>query len=241
MASIKDAFEETLQDEHAMALYIIFAIPLFFCTKFLIEPDKMMYFLPTAIITAILYIGFALKCTSNVRTNCTTVLPSFNIFSLIWNGIRGVIILAPLTIIAYTLQYFIAMGLTNIIPFDLYLKIFVLITSGLCNSIVYTGYILYSRNFRATDVYNFSIIGKYCVDILIEVFFMKIKLFLVDLIVLIPVLYLIWIFFGIPHQIATFYCCVVIVFNLAIMGHYMAQIDYETIGEKDENLNKELL
>ena len=27
MASIKDAFEETLQEEHALAMYIIFAIP----------------------------------------------------------------------------------------------------------------------------------------------------------------------------------------------------------------------
>ena len=60
---------------------------------------------------------------------------------------------------------------------------------------------------------------------------MKIQMLLVNLVVLVPVLYLIWIFFGLPHPIATFYCCTVIVFNLAIMGHYMAQIDYETIEE----------
>jgi len=232
MASVKDAFEETLQDEHALAVYIIFAIPLFFCTKFLLEPDKTGYFILTALITSILLIGFALKCTSNVRSNKNTVLPSFNIFPLLWNGMRGLIVLTPLVIIAYTLEFFIAGFLAKIISNPTTLQIFVAITTGLCNSIVYTGYILFARRFRASDVYDFKTIGTYCVDILIEVIIMKIKVFLVDLIVLIPVTYLIWIFFGLPHPIATFYWCMVIIFNIAITAHYMAQIDYEIIGEK---------
>lgn len=230
MASIKDAFEETLQDEHALAMYIIFAIPLFLCTKFLVEA-KAEAFLTTAIFTSVLYIGFMLKCTSNVRASQNVVLPSFNIFPLLWNGLKGIIVLAPLIIIAYTLEYFIAGWLGNIIANPATLNIFIAITTGLCNSLVYTGYILYARRFKATDVYDFKTIGTYCIDILIAVIFMKLQVFLINLIILTPVTYLIWIFFGLPHPIATFFWCTVIVFNLAIMGHYMAQIDYETIEE----------
>lgn len=233
MASIKDAFEETLQDEHALAIYIIFAIPLFLCTKFIIDADKTGYFLITALFTIILLLGFTLKCTSNVRSNSTKVLPSLNIFPLLWNGIRGIIVLAPLIIIAYTLEFFTAGFLSNIITNPTTLQVFIAITTGLCNSIIYTGYILFARRFRASDVYDFKTISTYCVDILIAVLFMSIKMFFVNLIILVPVLYFIWIFFGLPHPIATFYYCIAIVFNLAIMGHYMAQIDYETIGEKE--------
>ena len=104
MASIKDAFEESLQDEHALMMYIIFAIPLFLCSKFLLEGDKTVYFIGTALFTAILYIGFCLKCTSNVRSSSNVVLPSFNIFPLLWNGIRGIIVLAPLIILLIRLN-----------------------------------------------------------------------------------------------------------------------------------------
>lgn len=233
MASIKDAFEESLQDEHALMMYIIFAIPLFLCSKFLLEGDKTVYFIGTALFTAILYIGFCLKCTSNVRSSSNVVLPSFNIFPLLWNGIRGIIVLAPLIIVAYTLEYFIAGFLSNMITNPTTLQVFIAITTGLCNSIVYTGYILFARRFRATDVYDFKTISTYCVDILIAVIFMKLRMILVNLIIAGPITYLIWIFFGIPHPVATFFWCIIAVFNLAIMGHYMAQIDYEVIGEKE--------
>lgn len=230
MASIKDAFEETLQDEHALAIYIIFAIPLFLCTKFLIEVNVKAFFI-TVLFTSILYVGFMLKCTSNVRASKNIVLPGFNIFPLLWVGIKGIVVLAPLIIVAYTVEYFIAGWLGNLISNPATLNVFVVIITGLCNSVIYTGYILYARRFKATDVYDFKTISTYCVDIFIAVIFMKIQMLLVNLVVLVPVLYLIWIFFGLPHPIATFYCCTVIVFNLAIMGHYMAQIDYETIEE----------
>lgn len=233
MASIKDAFDDTLQDEHALAMYIIFAIPLFLCTKFLIEPDKTGYFIATAIFSSILLLGFMLKCTYNVRTNSTTVLPSFNVFPLLWNGSKALVALAPLMITAYTLEYYIANFLANLISNPTTLQIFTTIITGLCNSIIYTGYILYSKKFRAMDIYNFKTISTYCVDTLIAVIFMSIQIFLVDLIVITPVTYFVWIFFGLPHPVATFYWCIVAVFNLAIMGHYMAQIDYEIVKDKE--------
>lgn len=237
MASIKDAFDETLQDEHALAKYILLAIPLFLCSKFLINYNEVNYFVPTFLFTLILLLGFALKCTTNVRASKNEVLPSFVSFPiLLWYGACGIIALAPLVIVVCALDFFITGWLDKIITDPSVLQVFSTITTALCSSIAYTGYILYARDFKVSDIYNLKTIGTYCADILIAVIFMIIKLFVVNCIILSPVLYMIWLFFGLPHPIAIFYCCMVIVFNIAIMGHYMAQIDYETIPEKIENI-----
>ena len=234
MASIKDAFDETLQDEHALAKYITLAIPLFMCAKFLTNANEIDNFVPTFLFTAVLYIGFALKCTTNVRASKNVVLPSFISFPiLLWYGICGIIALAPIIIIAYTLGFFITGFLSKIITNPSVLQVFIIITTALCSSIAYTGYILFARNMKVSDIYNLQKIGTYCADILIAVIFMKIKLFIVDCVLLAPVLYMIWLFFGLPHPMSIFYCCMVVVFNIALMAHYMAQIDYETILEDD--------
>lgn len=234
MPSIIDSFEECLQGEHVIIKLIILAIPLFLCTKFITdEPD---YFVITFLFTAILYTGFCLQCTSNTRTDNNTVLPSFNIFLLLFNGIRGIIVLTPLFIIAKFLGNFITGLLENIITNTQLFQIYSIVVAGICYSIVCTGYILFARKFRARDVYNVKKIGTYCVDILIAVLFMELQVLIVTALVGGPITYLVWLFFGLPHPIATFIWCVILVFDLAIMSHYMAQIDYETIREDNDKI-----
>lgn len=236
MPSIKDSFEECLQGENAIIKYIILATPLFICTKFIVEPDKTDYFVMTALITAVLLIGFCLKCTSNTRSNSNALLPSFNVFPLLFNGLRGIIVLAPLFIIANTLNFFITDFLGKTITNPQLLNVYSIITTGICYSIVCTGYILFARRFRASDVYDIKKISTYCVDILIAILFMELQVFIVDILVGGPMTYLVWLFFGLPHPIATFIWCVILVFDLALMSHYMAQIDYETIREDDDKI-----
>ena len=63
------------------------------------------------------------------------------------------------------------------------------------------------------------------------------QLAIVNAIVLVPVTYVIWVFLGIPHPVAWFYWSVVLVFNLGMGGHYLAQVDYEAIETKS-NVDK---
>lgn len=42
---------------------------------------------------------------------------------------------------------------------------------------------------------------------------------------------------GLPHPVAIFFWSMVLIFNLAMIGHYLAQVDYEAIASK-ENADK---
>ena len=72
-------------------------------------------------------------------------------------------------------------------------------------------------------------------DILVAVLFMIPQVLLANAIILIPVTYIIWVFLGLPHPVATFFWSMVLIFNLAMIGHYLAQVDYEAIAAKENS------
>ena len=236
MASIKDALEESVQDNLAIIKYVIFTVPLFYLITLLSNGSKnnsgLIIFV--AIFTVSLLFGILLSSTRNVRTGKSFVLPSFNIFGILWTGIKGIIVLSPLIGIGYFLGNFICGFLPNLpLPGNLVL-IFKWIIYAICASFPLTGFVLYSQRFKVLDTYNFNHISKYCIDILIEIFFMLIKLAFVDLLLLSPVTYLIWLFMGIPNPVAIFYWSMVLVLNIVMIGHYFAQLDYEKVEENRE-------
>ena len=69
MASIKDAFEESYQDNLAFLKFIIFAIPVYYCVHLYTTAVKgdLTGFWWMASITFLLLFGFLIKCTTNVR------------------------------------------------------------------------------------------------------------------------------------------------------------------------------
>ena len=235
MASIVDAFEESLQDNHAIFKIVLYTIPLYYCIHLLMEKASSGYFVFVTVMTSILLLGFALKCSQNVRSGQNSVLPSFNVFGVFFEGLKGTVALLPMLIISLVVEHFASEMLANYFS-DTLLNVFIWIITGLCASLVYTAYILYAKRFKITDAYNFGLISKYCVDILLAVIFMKIKLILADLLLLLPVTYVIWLFFGIPHPVAIFFWCLISVFSIAMIGHYLSQVGYEIIevAENDD-------
>lgn len=232
MASIKDAFEESLQDNNAILKYIIFAIPVFYCV-YLFSESKLGAFWTMASITFLLLFGIFIKCTTNVRNGKDCVLPSFNIFSIVWTGIKGTVALGPSIAINCWLATIICNQLNNIFPEPNTLLIFKCAVWGLFSSFILTGYLCYAKSFKIADAYNFKTISESCIDILISVLFLIPQVLLANVILIIPVSYVIWVFFGLPHPIAVFYWCMVLIFNLAMCAHYLAQLDYEAMGTKE--------
>lgn len=237
MASIKDAFEESFYDHHAIIKYIIFAIPVFYCTNLYTNQNDLNTFWVLAFILYVLLFGFMLECTANVQKGTDHILPSFNIFKIFWAGLKGSIALGPSIIINSCLSVFCCNVIKNYISDPNTLTIFNFVIWGLFSSIILTGYLCYTKNYKISDAYNLKIISDSCADILIAVIFMIPQIILVDAIIIAPVTYIIWLFFGIPHPIATFYWCTVGILNIAMIGHYLAQISYENITIK-ENKNK---
>jgi hypothetical protein len=234
MASIKDSFEETIQDNHAIIKLLLLGALVYYCVDAIMNNKPSSSLIPIEIVTAIILLGFMLICTQNVRRGANRILPTFNIFAIIFEGIKGIIALAPLGIISYFIETFIINILNQYLAGTSLFTPFVWITSGICSSFVFTGYILYSKDFKITDAYNIAFISKFSIDVLIALFFMVLKLALADAIVIVPITYIIWLFFGIPHPIAIYFWSVVAVFSIAMMGHYLAQTDYEIIGHDDD-------
>lgn len=176
-----------------------------------------------------------MKCTYNVRSGNMTVLPSYNIIPVLWTGFVGLLVLAPAALGGYFASKFIVSYAGNYVAAENILKIIEYICYAIFSSFVLTIYLLYTNKFKIKDAYNLNLISKYCIDILLAVVFMLIQVALIDSLILAPITYLIWIFFGIPHPVGTFFWCVVGVLNLAMLGHYMGQVSYEIIEIKEKN------
>lgn len=232
MASIIDAFQEPLQDNNAIIKYIIYAIPVYF-SVFLYNKGDYASFWTLATVTYLVLFGFMVECSTNVRNGKDHILPSFNILALFWNGIKGTIALGPSIAINCWLASFVCGFIPTYIPEQYTAMAFQFIIWMLFGSIILTGYLCYAKNFKISEAYNFKMISDSCVDIMVAVLFMIPQVILANIVLIVPVTYVIWIFVGLPSPIATFYWSVVLVFNLAMCGHYLAQVDYEAIRRKD--------
>lgn len=234
MASIKDAFDESFQDTHAIIKYIIFALPVFYCI-YLYTNNNMGGFWTMATITFLMLFGILIKCTANVRNGKDAVLPSFNIFGILWSGLKGTIALGPSIAINSWLAILVNQNLLpNIFVEPNTLMVFQGIVWALFGSIMLTGYLCYAKTFKIADTYNFKTISESCIDILVAVLFMIPQVLIANAILIIPVSYVIWVFFGLPSPIANFYWSMVLIFNLAMCGHYLAQMDYEAIKKEED-------
>ena len=208
MASIKDAFEEALQDQHAIWKYVIFAIPVYFCVQLYLD-GAWSGFWALVIPTYFLLFGFMSECTANVRNGKDAVLPSFNVFKLFWAGLKGTVALGPSIAINCWLASLIANLLPNFLVEPKTCTIFQGVVWALFGAIILTGYLCYAKRFRILDAYNLKTISESCVDILVAVLFMLPQVAIANALLLVPVTYIIWIFLGIPHPVATYYWCMV--------------------------------
>lgn len=236
MASIKEAFNEVFQDDNSLVKSIILAIPLYFCVNTYINGSKedMAGLWWLYILTYLLLFGFFMKCTANVRNTESYVLPSLNIFELIWNAFKGTLALGPSIAINSYIAYFLCDLAAKYLPESSILTVFQFVIKCIFASIVLTGYMCFSRKFKISDAYNLHVISKSSADIMIATLFMIPQLLLALAILLLPGCFLLWLFWGPWYPISIFYYCIVFVYTLAMAAHYLAQIDFETIDREDE-------
>lgn len=235
MASIKDAFQESLQDHNSLIKYIIFAIPVYYCVD-LYSKNDILFWAVSAVVFVLLF-GIMIKCTTNVRNGKNYVLPTFNIFSIFWSGLKGLIAIGPIIALCTWLAAIICNFLSSYFTEPGSMTVWYFIVWGLFVSFMMTGYLCYSRNLKISDVYNIKILVNASVDVFIGIIFMIPQVLIANAIIAGPITYIIWLFFGIPHPIAVFFLSMCLIFNLSMVGHYLAQIDYETISihEKEKD------
>lgn len=234
MASVKDALEETLQDNLSWFKYVLYTIPVFYVVYNIIQGKNSQQLPVIIILTILLLAGFMLKCTYNVRMGNRNILPSFNIFGVLWLGLKGAIALAPMSAIAYFGSLKVIEIISLYIPVSGIYYFFVVCSCAIFSSFIFTSYLLFTKNFKIIDAYNIKLIFNNCVDILISVLLMFLFVAIIAAIMAAPVTYLVWLFMGLNNPVIIFIWCMIGVICIGIMGHYLAQVEYEILASAEE-------
>ncbi len=232
MASIKDAVEESFSDNHAMIKYFLFAIPVYITYVLYTNNETGFIFWLFAIFTFLLLLGTLTICTANVRNNKNQILPGMNIFAIIKEALHTLLAVGPAIVINLGLAAYITSMFTLPNPgFD---KAFKIIIWCVFSSVIFTAYLLFSKDKKIKDAYNLKAISDFGADIMMAVIFMIPLVLIVDAIFVGSITYVFWLFFGVPNPVLSFIWAMFVIQNISVIGNYLAQIAMENIEIKVE-------
>ncbi len=233
MASIVDSLNEAFLDSFAPLKLVGFAIPVYFAiTSFMDGNLPVLYIWDTII--AILFLALLTQGIYNVRRSKREIL-SLNPWALVKDLAKTVVAVVPNAIIWIGAGFLLVKNVTIPIDVDWAQKVFVWIVFIIVYAIVMTSYLSFAKTMKVVQAYNYKVIFDSCVDVLIALFFFKLQLALVQIVLFGPVAYL-YSFFKVPftHWAFLFYASIVAVVDLSITANYLAQIAYECIPGNNE-------
>ena len=233
MASIKDALDEVINDDHSFIKLVVYTIPV--CISYMLfSIGNMGWFYFTAGITTIILLTLLIKTINNVRNGENYVLPDWNIFSFGISAFKSIFAVMPIS----GLCVWAGLKLTQIqipIPVQNIQLIYSIIVWLILGSIMITSLILYSKTEKIKDAYNFSLISETCIDMLLGIIFYSVQLIVLDVIFIGTFAYLFSLFWHLNNPVFIFICCFAIPSSIAITGNYLAQMDYEIVAREENN------
>lgn len=231
MASIIDSFRETFTDNLSFFKLIVFAIPVYFSYDLFLKSTKdFTGFILLLSITIFLLFGFLIKTTSNVLNEGNSVLPSLNPIPLVIAAVKGLLAIGPLTFVAILLGSYFASLINIIFWLDITLKVIIWL---LVASISLTAFLMFVKRERILDAYDFKILSAKAGDFMISLVFFVLQLVILDALTIGFVAYTLIVLFGVG-PILYFVLSMAVVYNVGVIGHYMAQLQYELLSyDKD--------
>lgn len=234
MASIVDSFREVCTERLSFLRLAILAIPVYYSYQvFLHSKNDFTYFFFIAGITLFFLFGALIKITNNVVSEGSIILPSLNPFKLAFSAFKGLIAIGPVTIISCLLANYVC-SLIYINPWlDITLKYVIWLIVA---SIITTTFLMFATKERILDSYNLKILFQKSGDVILTLVFLIIQLVVINIPTSVFLGYILTILFGSDSLIFNFFLALVLVFNIAVLGHYLAQVHYEVLTY--EKLNK---
>jgi len=234
MASILDSFKETFSDNSTFLKVVVFAIPVYYSIDSIIQSlnkTGVAQYGWIFWVTVFLLLGILIKTTSGVLNEDDTVLPSFNIIKLFVAAAKGLVAVAPVTWLSVFLVNILS-SFINIAPWvDNTLKALLWL---LAIAVSMTTFLMFVRQEKISDAYNLKTLSDKAADLMISLIFFVIQIVVVNLPTTVFVGYVILTLFG-PSPFFNFYVAMAIVFNIGVIGHYLAQLQYEILGYDKEN------
>lgn len=237
MASIVDAFNEALSEDLSFVKIAIYAIPVYFCTKFfLVGQMSLFYFY--GFWTGILLLGVLTHGIHNVRMNRREIL-TLNPMELLKTTLKTAAVMVPQIIIWGFIGNFIITKVA--IPIDLphVPLIYSIIVWSIIFSILLTSYMSFAKYLKVEQAFNYKLILEACIDVFISFLFFIPQLLIANVVLVGPVAYLFY-FFQLPftHWGFVFYCSLAFIVNLSILANYLAQASYEHIKGSNEEYDE---
>lgn len=226
MASIVDSFREVFTDRLSFLKIIVLSIPVYLSYQLYMQSKQdFTGFFWLAGITLFFLFGVLVEVTNNVVNERDYIIPSLNPFKLIFAALKGLLAIGLLTLISCLLANYVC-SFINIIPWlDITLKFIIWLIAA---SLIITSFMMFSTKKRVLDAYNFKILSQKSGDLIVTIIFFIIQLIIINLPTSAFIGYVLHILFG-PGPIFDFYLAIVLVFNIAVTGHYIGQVHYELI------------
>ncbi len=234
MASIIDAIEETVHDDHAIFKFIIWAIPVV-VSYLLFYVGNMGCFYFVGSLTVLMLLTIIVKTINNCRNGRNEVLPSISIFAFTGTSIKILFALGPTFAVCLWCGFKLS-AIPILIPLPNIQIIYSTLVWLLLSSIMVTTLILFSKTEKIKDAYDFRLIQKSCIDILFAVIYFVPQILLFNLIIVGVVAYIFFVLRIAPYNIYTIIIAAIsLVTSAAITGNYFAQIDYEQVARDEDN------
>lgn len=227
MASIIDAYRETFSDNFSFFKIATFAIPVYFCyALFIGSKGDFTGFTWLTVITVFFLFGFLIKTTNGVLNEANSVLPSLNPLKLAFAAFKGIIAIGPITLITILLTNYIC-SLINIIPWlDITLKVILWFVAA---AVIVTSFLMFVKREKIKDAYNIKLLFDKAGDLIVRLLVFIIQIVLINLVIAGFFAYTLIVLFGFGPVLDAF-LAYVLVFNVGVIGHYLAQLQYESLG-----------
>lgn len=227
MASIIDAYRETFSDNFSFFKLATFAVPVYFCySLFKSSKDDFSGFIFLTVITIFFLFGFLIKTTSGVLNEANSVLPSMNPLKLAFSAIKGIVAIGPITLITLFLTNYVCSFINIIMWFDILLKVILWLVAA---SVIVTSFLMFVKKEKIKDAYNIKLLFDKAGDLIIKLLVFIIQIVLVNLIAVGFFAYTLIVLFGLGPILDAF-LAYSLVFNVGVIGHYLAQLQYESLG-----------
>lgn len=227
MASIIDSFRDVFTDKLSILKVVVFAIPVFYSYQIYINSKTdYSWFFVVAGITLFFLLGFFIKIVNNILVATNRILPPLNPFTLGFTAFKGVLATLPIAWICIWSANKVC-SIIYILPWlDTTLKVCIWLVAV---SVIMTTLLMFCTNESIKDAYNMKLLSKASGDMILALVFLVIQLIVVNLLTTGFLGYTLWILFD-RGMFFNFYVTIAVVFNIAVIAHYMAQVHYELLG-----------
>ncbi len=227
MASVVDSFKESFSDRLSFLKFIVLTIPVYYSYQVYMQSkgDLTGFFWLAGIVLFFLF-GFLIKVTNNVSNEKTYVLPSLNPVYLASSAFKGIVAVGPICLVSVLLANYLC-SIINIIPWlDITLRVLIW---GITASIIITPFLMFAFKENIADSFNIKVFAEKAGDLIFIILFFIIKLLVINIVTVGFIGYTLLILFG-YGPIFDFFVSLALVFNIAVIGHYLGQVYCETIG-----------